>query len=522
MPIEPKRTGDNISIWEDTASFSDLHPLKSDEATDVCIIGAGIAGMTTAYLLTEAGRAVIVIDERGLGAGMTARTTAHLVNALDDRYYDIEKYHGEEGARLAAESHSAAIDQIEKIVSDAAIDCDFLRLDGYLFLPPGDDIKYLEEEFEACRRAGLNVERVDAAPIDSFKTGAAIRFPKQAQFHPLKYLRGLERAITKKGGRIFTGNRVVDVQESEEGFAKTQEGHRIRAQSFVVATNSPINDRYAIHTKQAPYTTYVVGFEFDAGAIPRILLWDTAETAEQEGKGGVVPYHYVRVAPSGRDDGKEILIVGGSDHKTGQAADFDARFEYLERWTRERFPKADAVRYRWSGQVLEPVDSMAFIGRNPMDKDNVYIVTGDSGNGMTHGTIAGILITDLITGRENPWTKLYDPSRKSIRALSDFARENVNVAMRYGDYITPGDMGSVDEIQRGDGGLVRDGLRKIAAYRDDNGALHKMSAICPHLKCIVQWNATEKTWDCPCHGSRFDCRGKVLQGPSIADLSPVE
>ncbi|MEY2547366.1 MAG: hypothetical protein QOG48_2483 [Verrucomicrobiota bacterium] len=519
MNEEGQRQGANISLWEDTATFDPLEPLTHDVSADVCVVGAGIAGMTTAYLLAREGKSVVVLDERPVGSGMTGRTTAHLVNALDDRYFDLERYHGSEGARLAAESHTAAIDKIAEIVDLEKIECDFARVDGFLFAPPGGSMEELDRELEAALRAGIAVKHMPKAPIDSFDTGPAIMFPGQAQFHPLKYLRGLQRAVLANGGKIFTGSRAVEFEGGDDAKVTTQDRHVVRSTSIVVATNTPVNDRYSIHTKQAPYTTYVVVFEFKRGTIPQILLWDTAETAEKEKQSGVIPYHYVRTAP-GNDD-VDLLVVGGSDHKSGQANDFADRYAWLDEWTRERF-KVGEVRYRWSGQVMEPTDGLAFIGRNPADKDNVYIATGDSGNGMTHGTIAGMLIVDLINGRENPWTKVYDPSRKSLRALSEFAKENINVAERFGDYITGSDVESEEEIAWGSGALIREGLLKVAVYRDDDGVVHRRSAVCPHLKCIVQWNGNEKTWDCPCHGSRFDCLGRVINGPAISDLETIE
>jgi glycine/D-amino acid oxidase-like deaminating enzyme/nitrite reductase/ring-hydroxylating ferredoxin subunit len=464
---------------------------------------------------------VVVVDDGEIGRGMTARTTAHLASAQDDGVQEIESRHGAEGARFAAESHAAAIDQIEANVREEHIDCGFERVDGYLFEPPNQGTENLRNEFDACARAGLDVHWVDRAPIAGFNTGPAIRFANQGQFHPLHYLRGLAAAIARGGGRIFTGTRVVDVQESEHGIAKTQDGHTIRARHFVVATNTPTNDRYVIHTKQAPYTTYVIGLRIPKGSVPHALFWDMAEHAGQEDKPiGMIPYHYVRVSADA--NGEEVLVVGGEDHKTGQEADYEQRYSNLEEWTRIRWPEAREIVYRWSGQVMEPEDYMGFIGRNPMDKENVYIATGDSGQGMTHGTIAGILIPDLIMGRPNRWAKLYDPSRLSFKAAGDFLKENINVAAQYRDWVTGGDVSHVNDLDHGQGAVVRRGLKKIAAYRDDNGILHEMTAVCPHMKCIVHWNRNEKTWDCPCHGSRFDCMGHVLNGPSVADLAPID
>ena len=517
------RAGRLHSFWERTAEFFQTAPLERSITADVVIVGAGIAGMMTAYHLSRDGRKVVVLDDGPVGSGMTSRTTAHLVNALDDRFYDIEKYHGAEGARLAAESHSAAIDQYEKIAGEESIECDFERVDGYLFLPPGGSPESLDEELAAVHRAGLTaVERVERAPFDGFDTGPALRFPRQGQVHPLRFLTGLAAAIQRRGGQIFTGTHVTHIEGGASAKVKTSTGHEVTAAAVVVATNSPINDQFVIHTKQAPYYTYVVALAVPRGAIPTMLLWDTAQTSEEaQQQLGSAPYHYVRLA---RDADNDVLIVGGEDHKTGQADDSEERFARLEAWARERFPAAQQVTDRWSGQVLEPIDTMAFIGRNPLDEANVFIATGDSGNGMTHGAIAGVLIADLIAGRENPWAKLYEPSRKIVhpRLMAEFAKENLNVVAQFRDYVTGGDVSSSEQIPANGGAVLRDGLTKIAAYRDDAGVLHQFSAVCPHLKCIVHWNHGEKTWDCPCHGSRFDCLGRVINGPANSDLAAVE
>jgi glycine/D-amino acid oxidase-like deaminating enzyme/nitrite reductase/ring-hydroxylating ferredoxin subunit len=520
-PDQTQRAGKNISVWEADAKEEALHPLRENLQADVCIVGAGIAGLSIAYTLVKAGRSVVVLDDGLIGRGMTARTTAHLVTALDDRYYDLEKYHGGDGAHMAAQSHAAAIDRVERIVGDENIDCDFERLDGYLFAPPNEALKSLEDEFEACRRCGLDVEWVQRAPIEDFDTHRTIRFPRQAQFHPLKYLRGLAEAIGRDGGRIFTGTKVVDATGGENARVKTASNFTVTTKAIVVATNSPINDRYVIHTKQAPYTTYVIGLRVPRGSVSRALFWDTAERARMESDLGPIPYHYVRLA-NGDVENEEVLIVGGEDHKTGQADDPEVRFERLENWARVRWPTAKEVAFRWSGQVMEPVDGLGFIGRNPSDKDNVFIVTGDSGNGMTHGVIAGMIIPELIRRGDHAWAKLYDPSRITVRAAVDFAKENVNVAKQFVDYFTSGDVGSAENLKPGEGAVLRRGLHKVAVYRDESGQLQEYSAVCPHLKCIVHWNHTERTWDCPCHGSRFDALGHVLNGPAVADLGPAQ
>jgi glycine/D-amino acid oxidase-like deaminating enzyme/nitrite reductase/ring-hydroxylating ferredoxin subunit len=464
-------------------------------------------------LLAREGRSVVVLDDGPIGGGQTERTTAHLASAIDDRYFELERIHGEQGARLAAESHSFAIDQIERIAQEEKIECDFRRVDGYLFVPPEESTDILDRELEAARRAGLHgVTKIARAPISTFDTGPCLLFPKQGQFHPLKYLNGLARAIERLGGKIFTGVHAKSTEAGPPAVVSTTQGHKITASSVVVATNTPINDMFVIHTKQFPYATYVIAGRVPKDSIPAALFWDTLD-----------PYHYIRVQPAERMDPNQddLLIVGGEDHKTAQAEDMDQRHQRLEVWARVRFPMLKNIEYRWSGQVMETVDGLAFIGHNPRDKSNIYVATGDSGMGMTHGTIAGMLIRDLIVGRENPWQKLYDPSRKSLKTLWEFAKENVNVAAEYTAWVTPGEVGSADEVAPGCGAIIRDGLKKLAVYCDDHGHCHKMSATCPHLGCIVEWNTVEHTWDCPCHGSRFDRLGNVINGPANIGLEPV-
>jgi Rieske Fe-S protein len=322
----------------------------------------------------------------------------------------------------------------------------------------------------------------------------------------MKYLAGLVHAIERRGGQVFSDTHVTTFDDGSPARIETSDGHSVRADAIVVATNTPVNDRVTIHTKQAAYRTYVIGLPVPDGSVPRALYWDTGD-----------PYHYVRLADV--DQQGEVLIVGGEDHKTGQADDTDARFAKLTAWARERFRGTGEPIYRWSGQVMEPSDGLAFIGRNPGDR-NIYVVTGDSGNGMTHATIAAILLTDLISGRQNEWMTLYEPSRITLRAAGAFAKENLNVVAQYGDLVTPGE--DAEGLARGAGAVIRDGLAKIALYRDEHGTLHRRSAICPHLGCVVDWNATEKTWDCPCHGSRFTPLGDVLNGPAIGGLGPSE
>jgi glycine/D-amino acid oxidase-like deaminating enzyme/nitrite reductase/ring-hydroxylating ferredoxin subunit len=495
------------SVWSATASMPECGPLQENLHVDVCVIGGGIAGLSTAYHLVKAGKSVAVLDDGPLASGMTRMTTGHLTSMLDDRYFELEKLHGEEAIRVAADSHGAAIERIDEIVRAEAIDCDFSRLDGYLFLAEGDKPATLDRELDAAHRAGLkDVKLLARAPFE-WDTGACLQVPRQGQFHPLKYLMGLSKAIQREGGRLFCHSHADHVEGGVPGLVHVGD-HVVTGDAIVVATNVPVNNLLAIHTKQAPYMTYVIGARVPRGSVPKVLAWDTGD-----------PYHYIRIQPMGEAD---LLIVGGEDHKSGQAHDSPQRYRRLEAWARSRFPMMRELEFMWGGQVMEPLDYLAFIGRNPMDHENIFVATGDSGMGLTHGTIAGMLLCDLIVGRRNPWEKLYSPSRVPVKAAGEFAREDLNMAAQYADWLTPGDVKSVDEIARDSGAIVRRGLEKLAVYRDADGALHECSGACTHLGCIVQWNPGEKTWDCPCHGSRFDAYGKVMNGPANRDLASTE
>ena len=502
-------SGQTVSVWMDTTKMPTFASLEEDLSCDVCIVGAGIVGLTTAYHLVRAGADVVILDDGPVCGGETSRTTAHLSCVLDDRFQWLEHVHGDKRVRESTSSHMAAINRIEAIVREENIDCDFERVPGYLLLGKSDAPDFLDRELEAAKRAGLTdarkLQRIPGVPWDS---GPCLEFPMQAQFHPLKYLSAVTRAIVKKKGRIFTGTHVDSIEgKPRRPQVKTRNKNVVTANSVIVATNSPISDYVVTHVKMAPYRTYVIGARIARDSVPRALVWDSDD-----------PYIYVRTARL--DDASDVLIVGGEDHKTGQKDDAPDRFRRLEEWAQRRYPTIERIEYRWSGQVMEPADGFAMIGPNPDGAENVYLATADSGQGMTHGTIAGILLADLAQGKENPWAELYDPRRKSLGAIKDIVRENLNVAVQYADWLTPGES-SFDDIGLGEGRLVRMGTHKVAAYRDERGLLHLRDATCTHLRCIVDWNSAEKSWDCPCHGSRFDAEGRVLNGPALADLAPV-
>lgn len=498
----------NASYWNETERPQHFPPLDRPVLTDAVVVGAGITGLTTAYLLTEIGKKVVVIDSGPVGGGDTGRTTAHLSTLADYGYSGIIRSHGEEASRIVAQSHARAIDLLEGIIQSEKIDCDFQRLNGYLFISrAGGTVKKeenqkLEEELESLSRAGVEAERTVLTCFPWPASGVLLR--NQARFHPLKYLNGLARVLSAQGVEIFTGSHIREIKP--EG-VHSDSGFDISAENVVVATHAPVEGTL-IFLKQAPYQSYVVAGRIPANTFPDALYWDTED-----------PYHYLRLQPLSSEE--DLLMAGGEDHKTGQAPgqNYEDCFQRLQTWTRERFPQLKEFEYRWSGQIMEPVDQLPFIGRIPYRGRKIFMATGYSGNGMTYGITAACLIRDLIKGTENSRTRLFDPVRRNLHSLKDFFEENLNVVKNLTeDWVRKGDIVSADDLAPGEGGILQKGLTKLAVYRDDAGRVHTVSAICTHLGCIVKWNSAEKSFDCPCHGSRYSPTGEVLNGPAIKPL----
>jgi glycine/D-amino acid oxidase-like deaminating enzyme/nitrite reductase/ring-hydroxylating ferredoxin subunit len=495
--IEKDRTQ---SIWaeEQLPSFSGFSQnLKSD----VCIVGAGISGVSMAYELVKRGHEVVVLEAGSIGSGQSGRTTAHLTYQLEEQFCQMLKHHSKEKVSLFMDAHKTAIDHIESNILLENISCDFKRLDGYLFLGPEDSLKTLKEEAETGRELGFDLEFAEMIPGFP-QLGAGVRFSQQAQFHPMKYMGGLLRAMARSNARFFEYSRVTDfIHHKDYTEVISENGFKVTAKHVVVCTDSPVNNRYYIHTKQAAYRTYALGFKIPSDMeVP--LLWDTAD-----------PYHYIR--KSG-----DTLIIGGEDHRTGQTPAKDP-YIALELWSRKYFPFVGDITWKWSGQVFEPIDQMAFVGRNPGVHKNVFITTGASGIGMTTGAIASLLIPDLIEGNPNKWQELLDPSRVSLKGAGEFIKENTNVAFQYRDWIRPSEVKKEEEIPEDHGCLMRNGLSKACVYHGQGDDFEKKSAICTHLGGIVRWNDLEKTWDCPCHGSRFNAHGNVIEGPALSNLSEL-
>lgn len=494
-----------VALWRDGLTMPTFPPLPGDLHTQVCVVGAGIAGLTTAYLLARAGRDVVLVEALDVGAGESGRSLG-IFYPPDESYARIERHFGLALSRLVAGSFTHALAQVETILRQEQMTCGFERLDGYLAVASRDDSTRLEHECAAATRAGITCDLLDHVPGLAWHGGPCIRFHGQAQFDPLRYMAALAQAFVRMGGRLFGSTHAQRVTGTLRRRQVITNRGRVDAPHVVVATHTPFNDRLVIHTKQSGWRRYVAALRIPQGSIPPLLLWD-----------GANPGHVARLA---RDAQGDLLLVAGSEHKTGQEhRPPHAPYALLEHWARLHFPMVQQCVRQWSYEIMQPVDGLAYLGRNPLDSDNVFIITGDSGNEMQHATIGAMIIADLILERPNPWDALYDPARKPIHGLAGFASAQAGVLAHYGRWVAPGEVASVAHIREDSGAIVRDGLRRLAVYRDPGGTLHALSARCTHLGCVVHWNPAEHSWDCPCHASRFDIHGQVLHGPAQTALA---
>ncbi len=474
-----------------------------------------MTGITAAIYLKQAGRTVAVVDTHHVGTGESGHTTAHITEVIDTRYHKLLSDFGLNGARVAAESNRSAIGAIDQLVTQHGLECDFRRVPAYLYAEDQAGKEELEKEYEAARKIGLKVSREKEPPIaklwKNHSIRSALRFEDQAAFHPRKYLLGLARAIQGQGSHIFEKSHVKEIREGTHCHVITDQGEII-SRDVIVATNSPISNRFTLHTKNAAYRTYAIAFPApESHKFYDALYWDTQD-----------PYHYIRQEKVGDE---LYWIVGGEDHKTGMERDTQDRFDRLIQYSKNKFNLKDIdlnKLYRWSGQIIEPADGLPYIGKNPGDQ-HTYIATGYAGNGMTFSTVAGLLLTDLILGMKTPWAKLYSPSRiKPLASAMTFLEENKDYPLcMIKDRITPAEASSVAEVKPGEGKIVRVKGKKTAVYRAEDGTVQALSPICTHLGCYVAFNNSEKSWDCPCHGSRFSTDGKVINGPTKAPLKPI-
>jgi len=529
-------SGETEPVWIHTEPYSrrpQFPTLGQDLKTDVCVIGSGIAGIQSAYELVKRGHEVVMVEARDILSGETGRTSGHLASALDDGYANIAKVHGDKGAVLAAKSHSWAIDRVGEIARELNIECEYRKLPGYQVSQydrntqpkeHNDDVEELKAEvakaqllkMKAEYREGFAVKGWDGKPD---QRDAAVFFG-QGAFHPTKYLVGILDWLKKQPNfSCYTNSRVLEV--SEKGISvplvtdnkhvviKTESGQTIDSKSAIMATCVPLQ-KLSVIAEMEYMRTYCVAIRVPKGTVEDCLLYDSAEA-----------YKYIRLTHC--DEEHDYMIVGGCDHKVGQE-DSSGRFAELETWTRERFPSAGSVDYAWSGQVFEPVDYMAFIGLDP-GTSHTYIATGDSGNGLTHGVLAGRLLADEIESKPNDWSDLYHPQRKAsiVKRAGTMLAHDLQINSQYKRFLQS-DIADIEDLANGEGGVMNNTKtgKPTAIYKDDAGKTHSFSALCPHMKGVVCWNRTEKSWDCPVHGSRFSKDGVCVIGPAKGNLEPMD
>ncbi|HEX6916131.1 MAG TPA: FAD-dependent oxidoreductase [Chitinophagaceae bacterium] len=497
------RDGVNQSLWQETMPvYQPKHKIIPEQIVDVLIVGGGITGLSTALELQKAGRQCLLIEAFNIGFGTTGGTTAHLNTFVDTTYDKIETDFGENNAQLVFQATSEAIEMVRRNVRDYQIDCGFRNRDGYVFSQNPGQTKSLQTIVEACRRAGMQIDYTSEIPVP-VPFEKAVKFSGQADIHPAQYIYGIAEAYENAGGYLVQNCRLNSYESKGLVEVKTSLGI-IRSRKLVFATHIPpgIN---LLHFRCAPYRSYAIAARLSDNNYPDALVYDMFD-----------PYHYYRTAEV---NGKQYLIAGGEDHKTGHNDNTEFCFAKLDSYI-SRYYDVDSVDFKWSSEFFEPADGLPYIGHLPGFEENVYVATGFSGNGITWSHVAARLLSDLITTGYSAWTRLFDPNRiKPIAGFASFVKENADVVKEFvGKRLSRETIESLVEVAKGEGKVVKFEGESIALYRDERGTLHAVNPVCTHAKCIVQWNGSEKSWDCPCHGSRFSFDGKVIEGPAIFDL----
>ncbi|MFN2464109.1 MAG: FAD-dependent oxidoreductase [Candidatus Dormibacteria bacterium] len=496
----------NPSIWIDSPTGPNYEPMVRDRRVDVAVIGAGITGLTTALLLKRQGAKVAVLESDQVCSGVTGYTTAK-VSALHGAIYSrLEEHHGAETSRIYAEANVAGLEHVAALVDELGIACDFERHSAYTYSEVAASVGQIRAEVAAAQRAGLKAAFTTDTDLP-FPIAGAVELPEQALFHPRKYCLALAAAVDGSGSAVFEMTRAVEVSEDDLVEVKTQSGRSVKADNVVLATHLPFLDRGLFFVRTAPYRSYATALRL-RGDVPQGMYLSIDE-----------PSRSLRPIPGVGDN---MLLVGGEGHKSGQEPDTNARYHALEVWSDERFAGA-AITHRWSAQDYMPADDLPYVGRLSAGSRRLWTATGFQKWGMTNGTAASIVLSDLVAGRENPWAKTFDSLRLDVGGSArKVAAENLNVAEQFvGDRLGSLAPPTASTLARGRGGLVEKDGHKVAAYRDTNGDLHSVSAVCTHLGCLVSFNTAETTWDCPCHGSRFDVDGHVISGPATRDLTQL-
>lgn len=502
---EHKQQLKHESVWQASTERKNYPALTNDTTVDVAIAGGGITGITAAYLLKKAGKRVAVLEAAEIGSGVTGYTTAHITEVLDARFKDLLYRFGVEKTKAVVASQRAAIEKIASIVAAEHINCDFRRVPGYLYSEKADTLAALKEEKDATDTLGMNVALLESAPLP-FPTVGALRFDNQAEFHPLKYIQALAGVVHGGGSTVYEQTRVEGIGKPSPHHIKTKNGS-ITATAVILATHCPILKLLSLQSKMSSYRSYVLAATLQHSPIPEGLFWDMEH-----------PYHYLR---SSRHEETDMVIVGGEDHRQGAVASTKKPYKRLKQYVCERLPVA-TVAYQWSAQLFISYDGLPFIGAVP-GYEQVYLATGFSGNGMTGGTLSAVILADIAVGKEHPWAHLYRPTRFTLKGVwRKFLAQQLFVTKQLlSRFTAKKPTTDLETVSAGQGALVKLNGKTVAAYRDPDGTLTTLSPVCTHAGCTVQWNATEKTWDCPCHGSRFHPTGQVKEGPAVRALSPI-
>lgn len=502
-----KRDGFNVSIWQSRPAFMPKQNTLPEAKQDVVIVGGGITGVTAAILLQRAGKRCTLIEALEIGFGTTGGTTAHLNTMMDTPYYEIEKKFNSDAAKKVADICRIAIEQIKSNVQTYGIDCALEEKTGYLYAKDDKQAEDLQKIYDSAREVGVTMQYVDAVPAP-LPMHRAVAIERQAQFHPIDYILALAQQFEAMGGTIVQDCRVTEVSESDKVLTvKTTKGE-LTSDALIYATHIPPGVN-VLHFLCAPYRTYVIGVKLKDNNYPDALIYDLDD-----------PYHYFRTQEV---DGQKYLIAGGEDHKTGHDDNTKERLTCLEAYVRKHYD-VESVAFRWSSQYYEPADGLAYIGHLPGNPENVYVATGFGGNGMIYGTASAMILTDLICSGHSEYAELFAPSRvKPMASFEKVVKENATVAKdMVAGWVSIPKLDEFAELAHGEAKVIRYEGKDIALYKDENGALNAVSPACPHIGCSVHWNNSEKSWDCPCHGSRFSCTGALLTGPSHTDLQRID
>lgn len=502
-----ERDGENLSPWQvnvesEQASIATVN----EKIYDCIIIGAGITGITAGLILRKAGKEVLIVDAHNSGYGTTGGTSAHINTFADTTYSEAESAFGEEGANQFAGAINSGFGLIRKNIESYNIDCDFEEKPGYVYAEDEDQVKQLEDLYDGTVKVNVPISYVDEIPVP-IPFQRAVMLPGQAQFHPLKYTQALLQEFIKTGGRLLEDTKIEEIKTDDGIHSAVSGGYSYKSINVIYATHIPpgIN---VFSFRCAPYRSYVIAVKLNGDNYPQALVYDMRD-----------PYHYFR---SHVIDGQELLLIGGSDHKTGHDEPEQA-FSELEKYARNHFD-ISSVEYKWSSQYYTPVDGLPYVGHIPFYAEGIYCATGYNGNGMMLGSISAAILADTILGKTHPYAELFSTTRiKPIDGFTEFVKENADVVYHFvADRLSVHEIDSIKGLKPGTGEVIKLDGKKIAAYRDEDGDIHALSPVCTHAGCIVNWNGEEKSWDCPCHGARYDIEGKVLTGPAVRDLEKIE